>query len=326
VVNSLLQDTPNPYAMRNHKLSRYIPLSIKSPLIEAEETLRKLGILFRSVTAQINPVPIFVIGNQKSGTSAIAVLLAELTRLSLSMDLEREYLSRSQSYIRMKRGELSFETFLARNRLSFSRDIVKEANLTIFFNELAEHFPASRFVYVLRDPRDNIRSILDRLNLRGDLWQLGQDHYRKLTRGWDTVLDGTWLGLRGENYIEMLARRWNFMVDVYLKNRERIFLVRYEEFVRDKVGVIELLAQRLGLVEANGISDKVDVQFQPKGNAGVSWRHFFGVENLLRIEEICGERMKTVEYALSANQEDSVCKASPESPSRIARPEWGERI
>jgi hypothetical protein len=301
--------------MQNRKLSRTIPPFIKGPLIEAEQTLRKLGIMFRSGTAQINPVPIFVIGNQKSGTSAIAVLLAELTRLSLSMDLEREYLSRSQSYVRMKRGELSFETFLAMNKLSFSRDIVKEANLTIFFDELAEHFPASQFVYVLRDPRDNIRSILDRLNIPGDRWQLGQEHYRKLIRGWDTILDGGWLGLSGENYIEMLAKRWTFMVDVYLKNRERIFLVRYEEFVRDKAKVIELLAQKLQLAKANDISEMVDLQFQPRGNRIVSWQDFFGIDNLARIEEICGSRMKTVEYALSLNRDNLVCKASTDSPS-----------
>jgi hypothetical protein len=255
------------------------------------------------MTAQINPTPVFVLGNQKSGTSAIAILLAEMTGLSLSMDLTREYLSTNQTWVPVQRGEISFEKFLAINKASFSSDIVKEANLTILYEELVKSFPAARFIFVLRDPRSNIRSILNRIDIPGNLPRLERRHLSKVTRGWDIILDGRWLGLNGENYIEFLAARWNLMVDVYLGHQQKMILVRYEDFVKSKVDEITRIAQSLGLPQINDISDKVDVQFQPKGNADVSWREFFGDDNLARIEKICGGRMKRLDYPLSVRQE-----------------------
>jgi hypothetical protein len=182
------------------------------------------------------------------------------------------------------------------NRLSFSRDIVKEANLTIFYDELITHFPQSRFVFIVRDPRDNIRSQLNLMGIPGDFTQLSSKHLKNLPRGWDIIIDGRWLGLKGENYIEMLAARWNFMADVYLKHIDNLILIRYEEFMRDKCGEIAHLACDLGLTPINDISNKVDFQFQPRGNRPVRWESFFGADNLGRIEHICGERMHFLKY------------------------------
>jgi hypothetical protein len=50
----------------------------------------------------------------------------------------------------------------------------------------------------------------------------------------------------------------------------------------------------------------VDVQYQPRGDRGVSWLEFFGRENLRRIEGICGGRMAQLGYrpTLQDLQED----------------------
>ena len=284
--------------MHIRKIGRHAPRMLKRPLGKAWVLIERLDIEWQSRHAQINSAPIFVLGNQKSGTSAIAALLAEMTGLSVSIDLIKEDLYRHQTYPRIRTGEISFSEFLAMNRLSFSRDIVKEANLTIFYDELITHFPQSKFVFIVRDPRDNIRSQLNLMGIPGDFAQLSSKHLKNLPRGWDIIIDGRWLGLKGENYIEILAARWNFMVDVYLNNMDQIILVRYEDFVKDKAGEIARLVRVLGLTQVNNIVAKVDIQFQPKGNRDINKTTFFGRDNLARIERICGDRMKQLHYSL----------------------------
>ena len=46
----------------------------------------------------------------------------------------------------------------------------------------------------------------------------------------------------------------------------------------------------------NDISDKVDRQYQRRGDRNVSWPDFFGPDNLARIERICGDRMQRFGY------------------------------
>jgi len=220
----------------------------------------------------------------------------------VSKDLVKEYLSNKQTYPRLRKGEVSFSKFLEMNRLDFSRDIVKEPNLTLLFQELSAHFPDCRFVFIVRDPRDNIRSLLNRLDIPGNLPQLKREHRKKITRGWDIVIDGRWLGIKGENYIEMLAERWNLMVDVYVENRDKIILAQYEDFLKDKVGEISRLASELNLTQVNDISDKVDIQYQPRGDREINWQDFFGADNLARIETLCSRRMVLFNYPLTVQQ------------------------
>ncbi len=251
----------------------------------------------RTLFARVNPCPIIVLGNQKSGTTAIAALLSEMTGLSVTLDLKREM--KNPVIDRVKAGDLSMADLVRLNKLDFSRDIIKEPSLSPFFRELHECFPESTFVMVIRDPRDNIRSILNRLKVPGDLDDIGGAERSRMTRAWQLILDGRWLGLDGANYIEMLAQRWNFIADVYTENGGRMQLLKYEDFTRDKIGELERLARTLGLEKKNDVSHRVDVQFQPAGDRGVRWDRFFGTENLSRIERICADRMAKFGYAIS---------------------------
>jgi len=250
------------------------------------------------LTVRINPNPILVLGNQKSGTSAIAALLAEMTGLSITIDLKSQI--NYPTYNQVYKGELSFSEFINNNRLDFSRDIIKEPNLTILHQELIEYFPRSKFVFVLRDPRDNIRSILDRLKLPGNLPGLKQEHWAKIPPAWKLILDCRWLGLEGENYIELLAARWSFMADVFLKSQDKMRLICYEDFLKDKIGEITRLSQDLELKQVNDIADKVDIPFQPPGNRNVKWIEFFGHDNLACIDRICCQNMKQLGYLPSS--------------------------
>lgn len=252
----------------------------------------------RALFTTVHASPIILLGNQKSGTTAIAALLAEMTGLSVTLDLKKEM--KNPVIDRLKTGGLSMDEFVQMNKLDFSRDIIKEPSLSPFYRELAERFPRSRFVMVIRDPRDNIRSILNRLKIPGDLQNLTEENRAEITRAWELIIDGSWLGLEGANYIEMLSARWNYITDLYLANTGRIVLLKYEDFSKDKTGTLDRLAATLGLEKKHDVSHRVNVQFQPAGNRNVRWNEFFGADNLSRIERICSERMKKLGYPLSA--------------------------
>jgi hypothetical protein len=276
------------------KVSQLIPHSIKMPYYKLRELKNSIVLELQTRSAQINPEPIFVLGNQKSGTSAIAALLGEMTGLSVAIDLKKEIFN--PTYHQIIKGELTFSKFVESHKLDFSRCIVKEPNLTLLEQNLSEYFPNSQLVFVIRDPRDNIRSILNRLQLPGNLSKLEAEDWEKINQSWKLIVDNSWLGLSGENYIEMLAARWNFTSNVFLKNEQKMKLIRYEDFLKDKKGEITRLAKGLKLNPSKDISDKVDIQFQGRGNREVKWQEFFGPDNLSRIEVICGEKMKLLSY------------------------------
>jgi len=180
----------------------------------------------------------------------------------------------------------------------FAADIIKEPALTLYLPSLLEIWPRGQWVFLIRDPRDNIRSILNRLQLPGNLTDLGSSQWDDLpTDQWRLIFDGRLLGTRGANYIETLANRWNLTVKIYREHRERIHLLRYEDFLADKAGTIQRLAGQLGLAVRHDIRASVDIQFQPKGDRSVSWGDFFGADNLGRIERICADGMKELGYS-----------------------------
>lgn len=49
------------------------------------------------------------------------------------------------------------------------------------YGPLRDRFPKAQFAMVLRDPRDNIRSICDGLSLPGDKSALDPSRYNKMT-------------------------------------------------------------------------------------------------------------------------------------------------
>jgi hypothetical protein len=224
---------------------------------------------WRQKMSTVNPEPILVLGNQKSGTSAITALLGEATGLTYSIDV---FCFFGDAERKLLKGEADFGAFVEKACYRFSKDIVKEPSFIAFYDKLTSRFPSAAFVFVVRNPIDNIRSILDRLNLPGDrtcLTERHWEHVAETSSNWRMILEGTLYGHEGGDYIETLARRWKKSARLYLSNRESFEGIAYETFNQSKEEQIFELAHRLGLEVKNHISDQVDVQYQPKGQRDV---------------------------------------------------------
>lgn len=270
--------------------------TVLRPIYHLPENLKRS---YYNKTATIHEKPIFLLGNQKSGTSAIAGLLAELTGKTVAIDLPGILEPIQQ---RLHQGKLSFSDFVEANKYDFSRDIIKEPSLTFLVDQLQSRFPYAKYVFIIRDPRDNIRSILNRLNLPGHLEALGPAEYkilRKAPKDWERVVDSRWLGAEGKQYIEWMAGRWNLAAAVYESHEHEMLFIRYEDFLQDKYGELVRLAKKLGLEAKNDIRALLNKQYQPAGNRHIRWEQFFGRNNLQRIEAKCGERMKKYGYRLT---------------------------
>ena len=241
----------------------------------------------------INECPLIVFGNQKSGTSAIAHLLADYSGLSKTIDIPEINWPVIGD---LMEGRLPMETFERQNAKRFAADLIKEPALTFLAMDLVALHPHGQFVFVVRDPRANIRSILNRIEVAGTQADLGKQEASMPTT-WRYIFDAGLWGLDADaHFLDVLATRWNLAADIYLENPDRFVLVQYEAFNKDKGPFISALADQLGLKSVADISDKLDIQYQPRGDHNISWDEFFGGENLARIEKICGSRMKAFGY------------------------------
>jgi hypothetical protein len=236
---------------------------------------------------------VFVFGNQKSGTTAIAALLSRAAGLPVTLDF---YGAREPHLGRLLRGELSVDRFVTANRYPLSKAIVKEPNLTFVADKLMEHFESSKAVFVVRDPRENIKSLLARLSIPGHLDGLSLSDTWLPNTTWRSILEGRDLGSGYTHYIDVLAHRWSAAAAVYFANPDKYVLLRYEDFLLNKVESIYSLAFSLSLVVTGEIAPYVDVQYQVASDKRVDANAFFGGKNLSRINTLCSEYMHLLQY------------------------------
>jgi hypothetical protein len=244
---------------------------------------------------QKNPDVILVFGNQKSGTSAIASLLADYAGKSKTIDIPGLWPPIGREIMQ---GDRRFESCLAELNLEFSRDVVKEPMMTFFADQVLESFLEAKGIFIVRDPRDNIRSLLNRRELSGALKNIDG---LKMAAGKTLVGDpDVWGGISDRhNYIDQMAVRWNAAYEQYLKNSDRLVLVRYEDFLADKLGFIADLASMVGLSQKASIEHFINVQYQPKGNNRATYIDFFGKKNLQKIEQRCGKYLIELDYPIT---------------------------
>ena len=253
--------------------------------------MRKILSLF----SKVNPNPLFILGNPKSGTTVIANLLSKATKQTLTSDI--------QSVIKYATLQLDFRLlnlndFIKLHRHDFSKQIIKEPFLSFYTEELINSFPNAKFIWIVRNPYQNIRSILNRLNIPGNLQKINFNSFIELekTPAWKLNLQSGMFGYTSSNYIEAMAFRWNHAINIYKQNKDKIVLVKYEDFILDKKKYIEDLALTLEFTIQTDISNYVNIQYQPKGNPEIDLKEFFGAENYKTIKRLCMENMQEFGY------------------------------
>lgn len=255
--------------------------------------MNRLRLALANRLATVCETPVIVLGNQKSGTSAIAHLLADAAGLSKTVDIPSLW---PPTFIDIMQGRVSLADVVRKNKYYFSTQLIKEPNLTFMTDQVMACFPHARYVFIVRDPRDNIRSLLNSRQLPGDLENANADMIPPLPgRPRVTIAAEVW-GEKDDHYIVTSAKRWCRAVEGYFQFRDKMCLVRYEDFLQDKIGYISRLARELGFDPQQDISGRVDIQYQPAGNRGISHEAFFG-ENLRYIETICGDYMAELGYS-----------------------------
>lgn len=239
---------------------------------------------------------VIVAGMPKSGTTAIASLLAEAAGVEVCSDPFHQLDSKGVSFRdELFSGALPLEDLWRQHRSVFGGTVIKDPNFPLFLKELRQLLPDAQFVFIVREPRDNIRSILSRLKIPGNPAE-GHLLLSNVNGTWGRVLNGTSPDMPGSDYLEKMAWRWRLSAERYLENQEQTRLIRYEDFRKDKKAQIESLAGELGFSGLNDISSIVDIQFQPKGERPSNLEDFFGKENLKRIDAIVGPVLKRFGY------------------------------
>ncbi|MFP4007551.1 MAG: sulfotransferase family protein [Spirulinaceae cyanobacterium] len=263
---------------------------------------QKLQLNYRQKTAKVHPQPLLILGHQKSGTTVIAALLGKVAQQAVTIDPFHQIDLNAALRQKLYNNDIPLKQIIKQYPYYFSTPIIKDPNFTFLYESLKSRFPQSQYLFVMRDPRDMIRSILNRLQIPGNLPQLSPVYQNQLAnmsaRGWDLMLQGQLPQVSGETYIQRLAERWLICAKTYQKYQQDLQLIRYEDFNQNKVETIQKIAQNLGLPTTGNISKDVNKQYQPQGDRTVTWLEFFGQDNLAQIEAICGEKMLDFEYQL----------------------------
>lgn len=257
---------------------------------------RKFESLLNMVKRNINTRPVIILGNQKTGTSAVASLVGRAANATVTIDIRGIC---EPVFSNILAGRISYEDFVKKNRKDFSTDIIKEPALTFIFSNVYSLFPDATYGFIMRDPRDNIRSILNRIGVEGNHREITYDLIANCDPNWRGIVTGIWLEPKGDGYIDTLAIRWMHAAQVYSENASFMKLIKYEDFVSNKCEEIYIFTKELGLKVVNDISQYVDIQYQPPGDHSKSWLEFFGEENLAIIERRCASMMNTFAYPTS---------------------------
>lgn len=261
-------------------------LKISKKIWDAQHNARRL-LVERILSLYSKPffAPLFVFGNQKSGTSAVAMLAGAASGLRVTNDFVGAW---EPTAGRLVRSEETLEHFVRKNSWAFSAPIVKEPSLTFVSVPLLDYFGVQKGIFVIREPFANIRSILGRLKISGDIETLDSYKCQRINRPWRAILTGADLNNTSSCPVTSLARRWNRAVEVYLDAPERFVLLRYERFCENKSAAIYNLLSEFDIPVLHSVLALENRQFQPSGaEAGVSLEQFFSQRNHEIIEEIC---------------------------------------
>ncbi|TDX42939.1 sulfotransferase domain-containing protein [Halanaerobium congolense] len=237
-----------------------------------------------------------VIGNPKTGTSVISSLIAVYGGLTKTIDIPEMWYKQLELY----KGNIELEKFISENPHRFAKKLVKEPNLTFLYSKIKDIFPKSKIVLITRHPVDNVRSVLDRVNISPSSLPIDTKEIddMKIINPWKWFVNGKVLGDNPSNKVPYsMAYNWVYTVKLFLENKDSIYLIRYEDFIEDKTSSIQRYCEDLNIKKQNDISHLVDKQYQPKGeNKNKEITELFSEEVIRNIENICSSEMEKLGY------------------------------
>jgi hypothetical protein len=239
--------------------------------------------------------PIFITGNQKSGTSAIVSLLGMATEKSYIVDIFFRMGLYEHNLLNNKK---MFNDLLLDGGVYFDKEIIKEPDFIFFIKEITANFPNSPIVFIIRDPFSNIRSILNRLNMSPEVAQNTKSVKGFIIKNnplWNLLFDKR-MPYTGGNFFEMLVNRWLFAIKEIEKiPQDKAVVVKYEDFLEDKLKFITLLAENLNISITKDVTAKLDFSFQPRGTL-VTKEEFFSPKQINYIYNKCAKEMSDYGY------------------------------
>jgi hypothetical protein len=262
--------------------------------ISALKRKKIIAARLKSYYYQAHPDPIIMLGNQKSGTTVISALLSMLTGKPATLDIPP--LWHSIEGLITEKQDLA--NFIKNYSFYFSNPIIKEPWLSFIPDQVRSNYPESRFILIMRNPYDNIRSILDRLEMPGHL-DTNPDNISSLAKGWKEAFKPELYGLpQTSGYIEVLCKRWNLTAEIPMRqNMKDIVIIKYEDFIADKKNAILGLADKIGEKEQYDLCDEVNRQFQKPGKKRYVYQtEFFGGDNSETIYNLCKNNMSIYGY------------------------------
>lgn len=165
-------------------------------------------------------------------------LTAAHASVAISDDIREQIVSRLQDHTGQALAEPGARRFLEKTP--------KNALRIPFFDHI---FPDAQFVFLWRDPRENLSSIME-------AWRSGQWRtYPKLEgfdRPWSLLLPPGWRAMNGKSLAEIAAWQWGetnacIMEDLEILAPERWTVVQYADLVQEPAGTIAKVCEFLGL-------------------------------------------------------------------------------
>lgn len=251
--------------------------------------------IFDAVRGPLRP-RIVVTGMPKAGTTALAMLLGEAAGLQVNSD---PFHRLDQARIEFRDAlfdALPISSLLQEHRHEFRGGVLKDPNFVFFLADLLRLFPNAGFVFIVRDPRANIRSILNRLHLPGRPEE-AVGRTADVPPTWRRVLEGRTPHVDCADYVQCIVARWKLTVQEFMKHTDRVELIRYEDFKEDKPAAVSSTLRRMGVQASRPIEHMMNQQFQPRGDRSVRWPEFFGEQRLTAIEHDCAVEMAALGYA-----------------------------
>lgn len=175
-------------------------------------------------------------------------LTAEHATEVIADDIRKEVLSRLQDHTGQPLSEPGQRFFLEKTP--------KNSLRIPFFDHI---FPDARFVFLWRDPRENISSIME-------AWRSGQWRTYPRLEGfegpWSMLLPPGWREMNGRPLAEIAAWQWErtntqIIDDLRLLGDERWTVVHYADLLRDPAGAIGQLCEFLRLQVDSALAERL---------------------------------------------------------------------